>query len=147
WLKRNRAGLSLEEFAAGVIRVVNANMEKAVRVVSIERGHDPRPFTLVAFCCACSMHACDLAASLRIPRVLVPSYPAALSALRIMISDWVKDHTRTVLPRGKRPPYHKVEKIFTGLRLTVDGEVKREDWKGSAVYEPSVDLRYRGQGY
>src|SRR5262249_23032076 len=104
WLKRNGARLSLEEFAAGGIRGVNANMEKAVRVVSIERGHDPRRFTLVAFGGAGAMHACELAASLRIPRVLVPAYPGALSALGILISDVVKDHSRTVLLRGKRLP-------------------------------------------
>src|SRR5262249_4579995 len=60
WLKRNRAGLSLEEFAAGVIRVVNANMEKAVRVVSIERGHDPLPFTLLTFSLAGTLPSCHL---------------------------------------------------------------------------------------
>ena len=91
WLKENNSKLSLEEFAAGVVRVVNANMEKAVRVVSIERGYDPRQFSLVAFGGAGAMHACDLAQSLRIPRVIVPAYPGALSALGILISDVVKD--------------------------------------------------------
>src|SRR5258707_11105279 len=91
--------LSLEDFAAGVVRVVNANMEKAIRVVSIERGHDPREFSLVAFGGAGAMHACDLAQALRIPRVIVPAYPGALSALGILISDVVKDHSRTVLLR------------------------------------------------
>ncbi len=99
WLKKNRSSLSLEEFAAGVVRVVNANMEKAIRVVSIERGHDPRQFSLVAFGGAGAMHACELAHALRIPRVIVPAYPGALSALGILISDVVKDHSRTILLR------------------------------------------------
>src|SRR5438105_4124654 len=80
WLKENGSRLSLEEFAAGMVRVVNANMEKAIRVVSIERGYDPRQFALVAFGGAGAMHACDLAQSLRIPKVIVPVYPGALSA-------------------------------------------------------------------
>jgi N-methylhydantoinase A len=147
WLKRNRSPLSREEFAAGVVRVVNANMEKAIRVVSIERGHDPRRFTLVAFGGAGAMHACDLAASLRIPRVLVPAYPGALSALGILISDVVKDHSRTVLLRGHKLPVRELDKVFSELRRSIAAELKREDWHGRAGYEPSADLRYRGQGY
>src|SRR5262249_14747266 len=65
WLKQNSSRLSVEDFAAGVVRVVNANMERAIRVVSVERGHDPRRFALVAFGGAGAMHACELAASLR----------------------------------------------------------------------------------
>ncbi len=159
WLKESGSRLSLEEFAAGVVRVVNANMEKAIRVVSIERGHDPRRFTLVAFGGAGAMHACELARSLRIPRVIVPAYPGALSALGILISDVVKDHSRTVLWRvapgagggsnsALRPPLRRqIDGAFSGLQRTIAAELKKEDWRGTVVYEPSADLRYRGQGY
>ncbi len=156
WLKENGSRLSLHEFAAGVVRVVNANMEKAIRVVSIERGHDPRRFALVAFGGAGAMHACELAASLRIPRVIVPAYPGALSALGILISDVVKDHSRTVLLRvppqgtvGRRTQAlrRQLERIFSELQRTISAELKKEDWPGKTVYEPSADLRYRGQGY
>lgn len=156
WLKAQNSRLSLEEFAAGVVRVVNANMEKAIRVVSIERGHDPRRFSLVAFGGAGAMHACELAASLRIPRVIVPAYPGALSALGILISDVVKDHSRTVLlhvpPSGNQHrksalPGAQLDRVFSELRHILAGELKKEEWKGRAVFEPSADLRYRGQGY
>jgi N-methylhydantoinase A len=160
WLKENGSRLSLEAFSAGVVRVVNANMEKAIRVVSIERGHDPRRFVLVAFGGAGAMHACELAGSLRIPRVIVPAYPGALSALGILISDVVKDHSRTVLlrvlprelegPSGRRTqplPRRQLDGIFSELRHTISEELKKEDWPGKTVYEPSADLRYRGQGY
>jgi N-methylhydantoinase A len=157
WLKETGSRLSLHEFAAGVVRVVNANMEKAIRVVSIERGHDPRRFALVAFGGAGAMHACELAASLRIPRVIVPAYPGALSALGILISDVVKDHSRTVLLRvppqetmGRRTqtlPRQQLDRIFSELQRTISAELKKEDWPGRTVYEPSADLRYRGQGY
>src|SRR5262249_23959671 len=154
WLKRNNSRLSLEEFAAGVVRVVNANMEKAIRVVSIERGHDPRRFAVVAFGGAGAMHACELAASLRIPRVIVPAYPGALSALGILISDVVKDHSRTVLLKagveksgGNRLPAQTVSRIYAELHQSIAAELKKENWKGRVVYEPSADLRYRGQGY
>ncbi len=159
WLKENGSRLSLEEFAAGVVRVVNANMEKAIRVVSIERGYDPRQFSLVAFGGAGAMHACDLAQSLRIPRVMVPVHPGALSALGILISDVVKDHSRTVLLRvhpglGKKgatgagkPPLQQLDGIFAELQRNIAAELKKEDWHGRAVFEPSCDVRYRGQGY
>ena len=84
WLRRSRSSLSLERFAAGVVRVVNANMEAALRVVSLERGYDPRDFTLVAFGGAGPLHACELAQALGIPRVLVPQHPGALSAFGIL---------------------------------------------------------------
>ena len=83
----------------GVIRVVNATMEKAIRVVSIERGRDPRDFALVAFGGAGGLHACALAEALSIPHVIVPAMPGALSALGILVSDVVKDYSRTVLWR------------------------------------------------
>jgi N-methylhydantoinase A len=149
WLKDNHSNLSPEEFAAGVVRVVNANMEKAIRVVSIERGHDPRQFSLVAFGGAGAMHACELAHALRIPRVIVPAYPGALSALGILISDVVKDHSRTILLRMAPGAAFtkKVDPIFAELKRSIAAELKKEDWQGRAVFEPSCDIRYRGQGY
>src|SRR5712671_6526486 len=149
WLKKNHSSLSLEEFAAGVVRVVNANMEKAIRVVSIERGHDPREFSLVAFGGAGAMHACDLAQALRIPRVIVPAYPGALSAVGILISDVVKDHSRTVLLRAASGTRFsaQLDPVFAELKRSIAAELKKEDWQGRAVFEPSCDIRYRGQGY
>ena len=147
WLKQQGTKLSVEQFAAGVIRVVNANMEKAIRVVSIERGHDPRDFALVAFGGAGGMHACELAQSLRIPTVIVPAYPGALSALGILISDVVKDHSRTVLLRVKDLPRKQLESIYRELQGEIERELKKEDWQGRAVLERHADLRYRGQGY
>src|SRR5215470_3054780 len=81
---------SVEAFAQGIVDVINAVMEKAVRVISVERGHDPRDYTLVAFGGAGGLHACDLATALEIPRVLVPCFPGALSALGILRADVTK---------------------------------------------------------
>lgn len=154
WLKANGSKLSLQEFAAGVIRVVNANMEKAIRVVSVERGHDPRRFALVAFGGAGAMHACELAQALRIPQVIVPAHPGALSAIGILISDVVKDFSRTVLLRvevgkngGGRLSLRGLDGVFAELQREIGRELKKEEWKGHVVYEPNADMRYRGQGY
>lgn len=147
WLQAQGSSLSLEEFAAGMVRVVNANMEKAIRVVSIERGYDPRQFALVAFGGAGGIHACELAHALRIPTVIVPAYPGALSALGILMSDVVKDHSRTVLLRSRKLPKDDLARLFTELRESIDVELEREGWQGRIVYERSCDLRYRGQGF
>jgi N-methylhydantoinase A len=148
WLRKQGSSLTLEKFAAGIVRVVNATMEKAIRVVSIERGRDPRQFALVAFGGAGGLHACALAESLSIPRVIVPAFPGALSALGILASDVVKDYSRTVLWRVNREiPYGKLSQEFTRLEEAAKADFTAESWKGRPLCFRSVDVRYRGQGY
>ena len=149
--KKEAARISLEEFSAGVIRVVNANMERALRVVSIERGYDPRDFTLVAFGGAGGLHACELAEALAIPTVMIPARPGALSAFGILVSDVVKDYSRTVLWRltsGPAPAARsKLEPEFRRLEATAKKEFRAEQWHGALHFDRTLDLRYRGQGY
>src|SRR6266851_561372 len=148
WLKRHAANLTLEQFAAGVIRVVNSTMEKAIRVVSIERGYDPREFTLVAFGGAGGLHACELAEALSIPRVMIPALPGALSAFGTLVSDVVKDYSRTVLWRvAAKLPAERLEQEFAALRRRAEAAFQEEDWSGTLLFERSLDIRYRGQGY
>jgi N-methylhydantoinase A len=148
WLKRNQSKLTPEQFAAGIVRVVNATMEKAIRVVSIERGYDPREFTLVAFGGAGALHACELAEALSIPRVLVPAMPGALSAFGILVSDVVKDYSRTVLRRvAEKLPIQEVQREFATLSRRAEKDFRAEQWKGTIKHQRSVDVRYRGQGY
>jgi N-methylhydantoinase A len=148
WLKRNASKLTLEQFSAGVIRVVNSTMEKAIRVVSIERGYDPREFALVAFGGAGGLHACELAEALSIPRVIVPALPGALSAFGILVSDVVKDYSRTVLWRvTDKIPTDRLEREFATLRSRAERDFRREEWKGAIHDRLTVDVRYHGQGY
>jgi N-methylhydantoinase A len=148
WLKKHSSTLTLEKFAAGVIRVVNATMEKAIRVVSIERGRDPRHFTLVAFGGAGGLHACALAEALTIPHVIVPALPGALSALGILASDVVKDYSRTVHWRvANKVPAEQLNREFTNLKKKAVQDFRNESWPGRPHYNRSVDIRYRGQGY
>jgi N-methylhydantoinase A len=148
WLKRQGSPLTPEKFAAGVIRVVNATMEKAIRVVSIERGRDPRDYALVAFGGAGGLHACALAEALSIPRVIVPAFPGALSAFGILVSDVVKDYSRTVLWRvsGKLPAA-QLDREFSTLQKQAAKDFHEEAWQGRVHHQRSVDIRYRGQGY
>ena len=148
WLKEHHSSLTLEKFAAGVIRVVNAKMEKAIRVVSIERGRDPRDFALVAFGGAGGLHACALAEALSIPRVIIPAFPGALSALGILASNVVKDYSRTVLWRvSEEIPAAKLSGEFAAMEKTAAKDFRQEAWTGTARHKRSVDIRYRGQGY
>ncbi|HEU5450711.1 MAG TPA: hydantoinase/oxoprolinase family protein, partial [Terriglobales bacterium] len=151
WLKAAGSTLGVEEFAAGVIRVVNATMEKAIRVVSIERGYDPREFALVAFGGAGGLHACELASGLGIPRVIVPALPGALSAYGILVSDVVKDYSRTVLWRasgdGERELLPRMERELGQMKRAAEKAFREENWRGKIHWEATADLRYRGQGY
>jgi N-methylhydantoinase A len=148
WLKKQKSRLTLEQFADGVIRVVNASMEKAIRVVSVERGRDPRDYALVAFGGAGSLHACALAEALGIPQVVIPTLPGALSALGILASDVIKDYSRTVLWRvSGKIPHARLSQEFSELEKQAARIFKHEGWQGKARYEKSVDVRYRGQGY
>ncbi|MGO9085724.1 MAG: hydantoinase/oxoprolinase family protein [Candidatus Sulfotelmatobacter sp.] len=148
WLKQRGSRLTLDQFAAGVIRVVNSTMEKAIRVVSIERGRDPRHFALVAFGGAGGLHACALAEALSIPRVIVPALPGALSALGILASDVVKDYSRTILRRvSGDAPFAQLNREFSALGIAAAKHFREEAWPGIPRYRRSADLRYRGQGY
>jgi N-methylhydantoinase A len=148
WLRKQKSRLTLEQFADGVIRVVNANMEKAIRVVSVERGRDPRDYALVAFGGAGGLHACALAEALGIPQVIVPALPGALSALGILASDVVKDYSRTVLWRVAGEIAHaRLNQEFAALEKQAARIFKQEGWPGKVRHEKSVDVRYHGQGY
>jgi N-methylhydantoinase A len=132
---------SVEEFAAGIVRLVETSMEKAIRVISVERGYDPRDFVLVAFGGGGPLHACSLAHALRIPRVLIPLLPGALSAVGILLADTMRDFSRTVMLPGTADP----EEVFLSLEERARSEFLAEGLEGEI--SRSVDLRYQGQGY
>jgi N-methylhydantoinase A len=141
---------SVEAFAQGILDVANATMEKAIRVISVERGYDPRDYTLVAFGGAGALHACELATALRMPRVLVPKFPGALSALGILRADVVKDVSRTVRLMVARAAEVKreLQQHFAGIESSGMREMRAEGFSRSQVrIERLLDMRYVGQAY
>lgn len=132
---------TVEEFAAGIVRVIETTMEKAIRVISVEKGYDPRDFTLVAFGGGGPLHACSLARALQVRRVLVPVLPGALSAVGILLADTVRESSRTVM----QPVDSDLEDSFAELECAGFAEFNMEGLVGKAMR--SVDLRYAGQGY
>ncbi|MFL6352874.1 MAG: hydantoinase/oxoprolinase family protein, partial [Bryobacteraceae bacterium] len=133
---------TVEMFAEGIIRLADSHMEKALRNISVEQGHDPRDFVLVSFGGAGPLHACALARALGIPKILIPVYPGALSAYGILVSDVVRDYSRTVM---LRPEETSLLENFEALETLGDREMKSEG--SSSVAVRSLDVRYRGQGY
>ena len=85
-----------EDACQGILEIANANMEGAIRVISVERGYDPREFLMVSFGGAGGMHAADLARRLSMPEVLVPANPGILSAFGMLISDYMQEYAQTV---------------------------------------------------
>ncbi|MGD8817147.1 MAG: hydantoinase/oxoprolinase family protein, partial [Acidobacteriota bacterium] len=149
-----RFGLPPGDIAAGVLRVANATMERAIRVISLERGHDPRDFTLVCFGGAGAMHAADLARGLGIPRVLVPRAAGTLSALGMLLADYVRDYSQTLLipsdecrPEDLRAPLEVLEERARAEFEAEGGAALHGDQATTLELERSLDVRYHGQGY
>jgi N-methylhydantoinase A len=141
-------GASVREAALGIIRVVNANMERAIRAISLERGYDPRRFTLLTFGGAGPMHGCELAQELGIPRVLVPTYPGILSALGVAIADVVKDYSRTVMLRGDAVDRLRLEEEFHGMEGQAREELRQEGLPVERMTSRRfLDVRYVGQSF
>ncbi len=139
--------LSPIETALGVIEIANAHMERALRVISVERGHDPRDFTLLSFGGAGGLHAADLARRLHIPEVLISPYASTFSAFGMLAADVIKDYTQTVMLPGDCPPSVILER-FTPLTLQGESDLLNEGLeKGDIALQPSLDMRYRGQSY
>jgi N-methylhydantoinase A len=140
-------GLTPEGAALGVIQVANAHMERALRVISVERGHDPRRFSLLSFGGAGGLHAADLARSLGIPRLLIPPLASTLSAFGMLAAEVVKDYTQTVMLPGDTP----IRELAS--RLEPLARRGREEIRAEGVDEADIrleaflDMRYRGQSY
>jgi N-methylhydantoinase A len=139
---------SVEAAARGIVRVADAAMERAVRRVTVERGHDPRGFTLVAFGGAGPLHACALAEGLGIPRILVPRHPGCLSALGLLLADVTMDFSRGVMEPAGSLDDAAVESLFRPLLDEARAAMATEGKASGGIrLERSMDLRYAGQSY
>jgi N-methylhydantoinase A/oxoprolinase/acetone carboxylase beta subunit len=140
--------LSVPELAEGIVRVANANMERAIRVVSVERGHDPRAFTLVAFGGAGGMHACDLAQALEIGTVLVPRQAGVLSALGMLAADVTRDYSATVLKAAADLTIEDLRRVVAPLVDHALADLEGEGFaRGEVRLDQQLDVRYVGQSY
>lgn len=133
--------------AAATLEVTLSNMEGAVKRVSVERGHDPRDFTLIAFGGAGPMHSCELAARLEIPRVLVPSYPGLFSSIGMLLAEPGRDYSRTILS-GLTGAVSRIADMFKELEGQASGDMSEEGFPiASLKMARSLGMRYQGQSH
>ena len=143
-----RMGKSPLETALGVIAVANANMEKAIRVISVERGFDLRDFSLFSFGGAGGMHAVEMADDLRMPRVVVPRNAGVLSAVGLLVADSVKDYSISILKNAAAVASGELEKHFLVLEAAGLKDMRADGFRDSDVsFQRFIDLRYLGQSY
>ena len=136
-----RLGLDAEEAALGIVRVANAEMVRALRVISVERGLDPREFALLAFGGAGGMHACSLAEELGMETVLIPRAGGVLSALGLAISDLRRDYVRPYLVRLDEVDAEVFEERYGEMEAAAANDLEDPDNHRRA------DLRYGGQSF
>jgi N-methylhydantoinase A/oxoprolinase/acetone carboxylase beta subunit len=143
-----RIGKTALETALGIVAIANANMEKAIRVISVERGIDPRSFALFSFGGAGGMHAAEMAAHLGLPLVIVPRNSGVLSAFGLLVSDPVKDYTRSLMRTDDQVSASRLEAEFLALEKKSRVDMAGEGFAANEiVLERSLDCRYFGQSY
>ena len=139
----------VQEAARSIVRVADASMERALRVISVERGHDPRRFTLLAFGGAGPLHACQLAESLGIPRVLVPPFPGVLSAFGMAAAPVTTDHVQALLSTIDTSAAfrRRLDRVIERLESRARRELASQGYKQRVRITEALDLRYAGQSY
>jgi N-methylhydantoinase A len=140
--------LSVERAALGMLEVADASMERAIRVVSVERGRDPREYALLAFGGAGPLHAVSLARRLAIPRVVIPSTAGVLSAYGLLVAETGHDYSRTLLRPMSGLDLAAVVALVAGLFEEGRRTLRTEGVAGGDIrFAPSADLRYVGQSH
>ena len=143
-----KVGLTVQALAEGIVRIANANMERAVRVVSVRRGFDPREFALLAFGGAGGLHACELASSLDIATVLVPEHSGVLSALGMLLADVAKDYSASVLQASNEMTAEELHAALGQLKERASGDLADEGFRPDEIsYAASLAMRYKGQAF
>lgn len=140
-------GLSLADAAWGIHQIVNTNMELATRVVSIERGRDPRNLTFIAFGGAGPVHGCRLAQALRLPRVILPAAAGVTSAIGLLAAEVKFDVARTYVRRLGDVDLEYLNRIYREMEAQGVRVIRESAVSGEVLVTRSADMRYLGQGY
>lgn len=136
------------QVATAIFKVVDANMAQALRLVSVERGYDPRDYTLVAFGGAGPLHAAHLAEELEIKEVLIPEYPGLLSAYGLLVADFKRDYVQSDISRVNKTKICHVQKVFHELEARANRELFEYNIPlEGCLYAASLDMRYYGQAF
>jgi N-methylhydantoinase A len=142
-----RGGMTTVDLASSIVEIANENMASAIKMVSLERGHDPRRFALFAFGGAGPLHAAAVARALRVPRVLVPMFPGNASALGLLLADLRVDKVWTQAFRSSRVDADLVARQFTHIQEVAERELRQEGFSGDPKIQLAISMRYAGQNY
>src|SRR4051794_6006138 len=141
-------GLTVEEAAEGIIRVINATMVRGMRAVSVEKGYDPRDFVIVAFGGGGPLHAADLAREMGVPNVLIPIMPGVTSALGLLVADLRYDVSATVRGSLAAPDLDALTGVFDDLERQALEQMARDGVDhGAVTLNRSADVRYARQSW
>ncbi len=144
----SRLGMSVEEAAAGIIRVADAKMEKGISVSSTEKGYDLREFSLIAFGGAGPLHAVQIAHDLKIPRVVVPPLPSDFSAFGLLVADIKHDYVRSYIVSEEKVDLDILQRYFEELEDRAVAQLRKEGVADEDIeVQWSMDMRYVGQSY
>ncbi|MFN8592850.1 MAG: hydantoinase/oxoprolinase family protein [Thermomicrobiales bacterium] len=139
--------MSVTELASSIVEIANENMASAIKMISLERGRDPRQFALFAFGGAGPLHAAAVAKALKIPRVLIPIYPGNASALGMLLADLRVDKVWTKGFRSSQIDAQLVSDQFRAIRDAAVAELREEGFTGEPEVTFSISMRYAGQNY
>jgi N-methylhydantoinase A len=140
-------GMETIELAHAIVDIANENMANAIRMVSIERGHDPRRFALIAFGGAGPLHGAAIARKLDIPTVVVPPFPGAFSALGLLLADLRVDKIWTQAFRSDQASIQAVESQFRQIAEAALAELRQQGYSGEPQFRYAINMRYLGQNY
>lgn len=141
----SKLGIGVERAAAGVHEVVNSNMSRAMRIVSVERGQDPSSLTLIAFGGAGPVHSTRLAKQLKIKKIVIPLAAGVTSALGLLVADMKFDFVRTYVTKLDSVERSKVSELYQKMKEQADRLLSGMEYERRFVRE--VDIRYSGQAY
>ncbi|MCA9879007.1 MAG: hydantoinase/oxoprolinase family protein [Thermomicrobiales bacterium] len=142
-----QAGMPIIDLASAIVEIANENMASAIKMVSLERGYDPRRFALFAFGGAGPLHAAAVARALRIPQVLIPMFPGNASALGMLLADLRVDKVWTKAFRSSRVDAELVAQQFAAIRDAAESELRSEGFAGEPEVSYAISMRYAGQNY
>ncbi len=143
-----KAKMTPVELAMGILEIANVNMERAIRVISVEKGFNPAEFTLFSFGGAGGMHAAFLAENLSIGTVFIPKNPGILSAFGMLMADIIKDYSHTIMVNESEADYTNIKEKFEPLISNAINDMKNEGVrKDSIKFEYYIDMRYKGQSH
>ncbi len=142
-----KIGLDVYETALGIIKIANNQMSKIMKIVSIERGYDPRDFHLIAFGGAGPLHAVDIASDLNVKSVIIPPNPGLFSAFGLVISDLRREYVKPIMEDLEKINDEFVEKIFSEMEKNAISDFQKSNVKGDVYFIKYANMQYFGQGF